>query len=118
MILRRKSSATSGIFFAVWPRRTPDGWVSCEWLHWEWIEGWGWGSDGHYAYQRFVPQERYDQGERKLSGVKAYATPPGDPRVFCKNYNPDGPTPCHYPHCLVGGMDNCGVCIGRDIVAP
>ena len=131
---------SQGKCFAWWPVWTPEGKVWLEWVHFKWVEGWGWGSDGHYAYQRFVPQERYDQGERAqaineaiyfseqlhgvkakhlgdlpkdvqerlLSGAKAYAglghpdryqTPPGDPATFCRNFNPDGPTPCHWPHC-------------------
>ncbi len=54
MLLNCKQSKQSGIFFAVWPRRTVDDeLVMLEWLHWERIkiEGWGWGSGDEYHYR-------------------------------------------------------------------
>jgi len=70
MLLKRRQS---GIFFAIRPRRTIDGeLVMLEWLHWERvvIEGWGWGSGDEvgYRYRRWVPQDRYDAGERAQGG--------------------------------------------------
>lgn len=122
---------SQGIRFAWWPVWTPEGKVWLEHVHFEWVEGWGWGSDGHYSYRRMIPQDRYDAGERLQSGAKAYghepgcpeceangvcarhvryATPP-NPENFCKNFRTDGPTPCHYPHCIVrdgfGGIVEC-----------
>ena len=110
---------SSGKCFAWLPTWTDEGLVWLEWLYFRYVESWGWGSCGTYVYSRFIPLPRYYAGERvNEAGVKSYATPPGDPRIFCRNFNPDGPTPCHYPHCLVGGIDNCEVCIGRDVVVP
>ena len=74
MLLKRNKD--HGIFLAIWPRRTPEGWVSCEWLHWERVQSWGWGSCDTFRYARFVPNELYDAGvRRKFWGGKAYETP-------------------------------------------
>lgn len=115
-----KEKPERDIRFAWLPVRTDEGLVWLEHVHFQWVEGWGWGSSGFYVYQRMIPQDRYDAGERKPSSAKAYghqpgcpeceangvcarhvryATPPGDPATFCKNYRTDGPTPCHWPHC-------------------
>lgn len=109
MILFPRSRATSGIFFAIWPRRTPEG-LAVGWLHWEYVESWGWGSDGYYRYTNWVPEKEYNEGKR--AQAKFYSTPPGDPKTFCKNYRTDGPTPCHYPNCKMldaHGDERCAV---------
>jgi hypothetical protein len=112
MLIKRNQPATSGIFFAVWPRWTPDGYAALEWLHWEYVESWGWGSEGHYRYARASsPHELYDKGvRRKFWGGKTYdyATPPDISK--CGKLRTDGPTPCHYPHCTcmnVGSKQSC-----------
>ncbi len=75
MIISKKRPA-SGIRFAWLPVQTNnEGRVWLEYVHFNWIEGWGWGSDGHYEYWRLIPQARYDAGERaqnKFWGGKAY----------------------------------------------
>lgn len=133
MIIGKRPAAERGIFFAIWPRRTSDGLVAFEWLHWELIPSWGWGSDATYRYTRFVPDKLYDQGvrcgdarirplpgaqaalfatpPRFRSGGKAYETPP-NPAKFCTNFRTNGPTPCHYPHCKwidINGASRCNV---------
>lgn len=57
--------ASSGIFFAIWPRRTVDGFLVNGWLHYRYVAGWGWGSCGHWAYTRWIPETRYSAGERR-----------------------------------------------------
>lgn len=126
-----RNPAKSGICFAWTPKQTSDGVVWLEHVHFKLVEGWGWGSGDSYVYERMIPQDRYDAGERAqaineaiyfseqlygvkakhlgdlpeavqerlLSGMKAYETPPGDPKVFCNEYRDEGPTPCHYPFC-------------------
>jgi hypothetical protein len=64
MIVKR-NRPERGIFYAIWPRRTLVGWACFEWLHFEWVEGWGWGSSGFYRYARYIPEARYDAGERR-----------------------------------------------------
>jgi hypothetical protein len=76
MLLKRNNTDTSGDFFAIWPRRTPDGWRAFERLHWEYVEGWGWGSDGYYEYSRLP--------DLPVSEYWGYSVP--------------GKT-CTYPHC-------------------
>jgi hypothetical protein len=87
-MLIKRARPSSGKFFALWPRRTPDGWAVFEWLNWE-VTSWGWGSGNAYHYWR------------DPAPIAEYSTPPGDPKVFCKNYQSDGPTPCWYPKCRV-----------------
>ena len=117
MLLNRKQS---GIFFAVWPRRTHDGHlVTMELLHWERVcsPGWGWGSGDTYGYRytRLAARDaRYNAAPGLIHGRRAqfYATPPDPKEVYCKNYRTDGPTPCHYPHCKFideNGTSRCGV---------
>jgi hypothetical protein len=75
----------SGIFFAIWPRRVPEGLVAFEWLHWEWVEARDAKSYGHFRYARWVPPDRYDAGERRNfnphPGAQAefFKTPPFEP---------------------------------------
>lgn len=119
----KRTPRTSGIFFAIWPRRTVEGdLVAFEWLHWGYVEGWGWGSDGHYVYRRWVPETEYDQGKRANTpranhcepfDDMTYATPPHCDR--CRNLVSDGPTPCWYPHCdcMVSGVFPCGCELNR-----
>jgi hypothetical protein len=72
MLLTRTQPADKcGIFFAIWPRRTPDGWVALEWLHWTLIESWGWGSGESYSYRRI----KYKHGAE---------TPPSPPTLLNK----------------------------------
>lgn len=66
-MLIRRNRKDHGIFFAIWPRRTPEGWAIGR-LHYVWIEGWGWGSDGHWAYANWVPGKDYDMGKRRNYG--------------------------------------------------
>lgn len=104
MIIKRPPP-TRGICFAFWPRWTKDGWAWMEWLHYEWVDGWGWGSGGEYRYARYVPDARYDAGERRV-----FETPP-DPKNYCAVFRSDGPTPCHYPMCKyrdTDGTERCG----------
>lgn len=51
-MLITRTKPDSGIFFAIWPRRTADGLVAFEWLHYQFVPGWGWGSCGHWEYRR------------------------------------------------------------------
>ena len=100
-----------GICFAWLPKWTPDGKVWLEFVHWERIPSWGWGSGDTFRDARFVPHELYDQGVCREWGGKAYATPP-EPQKLCKNFRTDGPTPCHYPNCHYTdheGVARCGV---------
>ena|ERR1035437_214198 len=96
--LRRKQS---GIFFAIWPRRTVDGELHNGWLRWErvLIPGWGWGSGDEYYY-RYI-----------CARAQSYATPP-NPEVYCTNHRTNGPTPCYYPSCKwtdEEGTQRCGI---------
>ena len=77
-------------------------WVWLEWVHYELVEGWGWGSDASWQYAR------YDVGERaqaQFDTEPRYYSKPGDTfmtppdRSKCGMLSMDGPTPCHYPHC-------------------
>lgn len=107
MIIRKHSPKT-GICFAWLPVWTSEGKVWLEWVHYRFNDT----EFGSWSYERFVPQDRYDAGDRaqnKFWGGKAYddgsttsyETPPGDPKKFCHNYRTNGPTPCHYPDCKV-----------------
>lgn len=114
MIIKRAAQGKFGTFFAIWPRWTPDGWVSLEMLHWELVEGWGWGSGDTYRYHR-VRYKSDEWGHRKIDyggkayetdeqgrayfgmGAESYATPPNT--AACGKLQTSGPTPCHYPHC-------------------
>ena len=105
--LRRKKS---GVFFAIWPRRTVDGELWNGWLHWErvLIPGWGWGSGDEYIY-------RYTRWEDRLRTLRAQFYKPPEledlytrvaavaplyyPKEFCTNYWTSEPTPCNYPNC-------------------
>lgn len=106
-----------GIFFAIWPRRVPGGYAN-GWLHYKWVPGWGWGSSGHWAYDRYVPNDRYarseppetwDEEQARLHKTSPdfYATPPH--KNLCRNYQlrePGCAIACWYPHCTcmnVGG---------------
>ncbi len=111
MLIRRPTPKT-GICFAWLPVWTSEGKVWLEWVHYCYNDT----EFGSWSYERFVPQDRYDAGERaqnKFWGGKAYETPPGDPKTFCKNYRTDRPTPCHFPHCKYidedGRTIRCGV---------
>lgn len=83
MLIKRNRPGKFGTMFAVWPRWTPDGWVALEWLWWERIDGWGWGSGDTYRYARFVPDKAYDEGERrkfltpKVTLTYPHVCPPG-----------------------------------------
>jgi hypothetical protein len=72
MIIKR-NRPEQGIRFAWLPVWTGEGRVWFEYVHFNWVEGWGWGSDGHYEYKRWVPEARYGQGERTQS---KFTTPP------------------------------------------
>jgi hypothetical protein len=65
LITRHKKD--HGIFFALWPRRTPEG-LAVGWLHYEWVPSWGWGSEGHYRYANWVSDKEYDAGRRRNFG--------------------------------------------------
>lgn len=107
MILQ-KERPERGICFAWRPKRLEDGTkVWWEYVHFEWDPGWGWGSGGFYRYHRWVPQDRYDAGERRPESAKTYTTP----SRFCSNFRANGPTPCHYPLCVYTnerGEQGCG----------
>lgn len=64
----RSLKPSQGIWFAWHPVWTPEGKVWLEHVHFKWIEGWGWGSDGHYEYRRYIDDNRYDRGERAHAG--------------------------------------------------
>lgn len=56
-----------GISFAWLPKWVGDGKVWLEWVHWERVPSWGWGSDETIRYHRWVPEDRYSTGERRGS---------------------------------------------------
>lgn len=115
MLLRRRAP-DRGIFFALWPRRTSEG-LAVGWLHYEWVESWGWGSDGYWRYTPWVPEPEYQTGEtwneeqaRLHAGPppRFYATPPD--KANCRNNDGRATVPCWYPHCTcmnIGGS-TCG----------
>lgn len=47
--------------YVIWPRWTPDGWVAFERVLRTWNGGWGWGSSGHYTYERIPPPSMINQ---------------------------------------------------------
>ena len=111
MRLNRKQS---GIFFAIWPRRTVGGELHAGWLHWEQvlIPGWGWGSGDEYFYRYTRLRDYLARPARSSRRLRAQYTTPPDPAVYCKNYRTNGPTPCHYPNCKFideSGTSRCGV---------
>lgn len=63
-MITRRNKPSRGICFAWHPVRVKGGWVWLEFVHFNWVEGWGWGSDGNWSYRRFVSRARYDAGER------------------------------------------------------
>jgi hypothetical protein len=105
MLLKRNNTDASGDFFAIWPRWTPDGWRAFERLHWEYVEGWGWGSGGYYEYSRPVPED--PDPYRTIRGLYpiSRAVPPRADLPAMTNPDPyrayldDWPGPCSYPHC-------------------
>lgn len=88
MIIRKtKTQQDHGTFFAIWPRQTPEGWVTCERLHWERVPSWGWGSGDTYRYAR-IPDK-----------WKAYDDDGATSEIPFKR-NPVLPTKeCTYPDC-------------------
>ena len=89
-MLIKGTRPTRGKFFAIWPRRTRQGWAALEWLNWELVPGWGWGSDDTYRYWRGT-------GNDEAEAAAEYTTPADLKR--CANYQADGPTPCWHPRC-------------------
>lgn len=114
MLLRRQPPK-NGICFAWLPVWTSEGKVWLEWVHYRFNDT----EFGSWSYERFVPQDRYDAGDRaqnKFWGGKAYDdvkyVTPDTPKTFCKNYRTNGSTPCHYPYCKVPdehGVERCRV---------
>lgn len=107
MIVQR-ASPTDGVCFAWWPRRTPDGLVWFEVVGYEWIEGWGWGSAGHWKYSRLKyrtnkqPAVSWSEEQARLHANPPdhYTTPPEKSK--CRNYGrcePGEAVPCWHPHC-------------------
>lgn len=47
---------STGVCFAWLPKRTPDGKVWLEWVHWDRLASWGWGSGDTYRYERLPPE--------------------------------------------------------------
>lgn len=64
-----------GVFLAIWPRRTPDGWA-VGWLCYRWNEPWGWGSGGHYDYTVYRPDVEENKTERAEIVREEAWTPP------------------------------------------
>ncbi len=60
MLINPKTPDT-GICFAWTPKWTPEGTVWLEWVHYEWMDH----GFGGWRYARWVPQARYDAGERR-----------------------------------------------------
>jgi hypothetical protein len=99
MLLKRNNTDTSGIFFAIWPRWTPDGWCAFERLHWEYVGSWGWGSYGYYKYSR-LPDKWEDDGA--TSEIPFKRDPPLKPdHFFTAPQEPVAkwPSTCTYPNC-------------------
>lgn len=70
-MLIRKRKPNSGICFAWLPKMTPEGKVWLEWVHYDYdICGLG-----GCTYARWVPEDRYNKGERRKFGVPPIETP-------------------------------------------
>jgi len=85
MLFRKRTSP--GICFAWTPKRTPDGLVWLEWVHYEHDEH---GLVG-VSYTRWVPEAEYEAGKRREINMQ---------RLRCRS------RACWYPHCSrmrVGG---------------
>lgn len=82
-----------GIRFAWLPVWTDEGKVWLEHVHFKWIEGWGWGSDGHYEYRRYLDEERYDAGARVQEG---WGVKPLQPCTCADNMAPEHEPACRF----------------------
>jgi len=60
MIIQRPRPK-QGSRFAWLPVWTPDGKVWLEWVHFSWNDT----EFGSYSYARWVPEDRYENGERR-----------------------------------------------------
>lgn len=60
MIINRAPKPKTGICFAWTPKWTEQGSVWLEWVHWRYNDT----EFGSYTYRRWIPQDRYDAGER------------------------------------------------------
>jgi hypothetical protein len=67
-VIIKRNRPKSGIRFAWLPVQTSEGLVWLEWVHFRYLDH----EFGGVVYERFIPEKRYDKGER----AKMYMTPP------------------------------------------
>jgi hypothetical protein len=87
MMLLRRAPSREGICFAWLPVWTPDGKVWLEWVHYRWIDA----GFGGYEYARWIPEKRYNEGERRRFSEHK-------PRGTISE--PCGRLECGYPDCI------------------